>query len=339
MDCNRLLAAFYYPNQWTLVPVEGRMPLLTLPGHDQWALGNIKDLDLTSHKWIRTHDGDIAYVVEDRNDALEYTVLRVPEWRSENSATRRLFSCADIKLLLSSDDQTRPRFAPTRLSSNLFGIVNKKSRKRQAFLGGLEQVQIPKSRTTIVETPDPQELLTFVEAQENSLKMHQWVRDSPSENEDMSQSTYESLRDSFAKLQSFDWLTAEVLMQYADQHCSSTININDRVEVREFAPTELQGASGFVVTGRTDQVHVQTRDGIQFTCLRSHLRRLFYPGDAVDVVSGPHRGEAGLVVVLDGTIAHVVSNRLNPATGGDKSSNFVSRSFTFSIARILAGGL
>ena len=339
MDCNRLLAAFYYPNQWTLVPVEGRMPLLTLPGHDQWALGNIKDFDLASHKWIRTRDGDIAYVVEDRDDDTHYTVLRVPEWRSENGTTRRLFSCADIKLLLSSDDQTRPRFAPTKISSDLFGIVNKKSRKKQAFLGGLEQVQVPKSHTMIVEAPDPQELLTFVEAQENSLKIYQWVHDSPSQNEDMGQSTHKSLRGSFGKLQTFDWLTAEILMQYADQHCSSTIDVNDRVEVREFAPTELQGASGFVVTGETDQVRVQTRDGIQFTCLRSHLRRLFYPGDAVDIVSGPHQGEAGLVVVLDRTIAHLVSDRLNPATGGDKTSNFVSRSFLLPLTHILAVGL
>lgn len=308
-DCARLLEIFHYSARPSLVELENRKSLLLSSApYSQFLATNIRDLDLAPHVWIRTRDGDLAYVLESTPES--YVALRVPSLPTTGrSSSRRLLSFSDVQRLL---DPTRQgtNFKPSDLDPKLFALINKASGKRRVFLGGLERIDLPRFRATVVHNPNPQELLVFVEAQENSARVYKWVQETKSGLDDEAQSTFNALKGTFFQSEEFDWLTAEVLLQYADGYYASSLEEGDRVVVKVSAPSELRGQSGSIVETTTNDAQIETRDGLRFRANRLHLRKLFYTGDSVKAISGPHEGITGIVVVVNETIAHIISGTM-----------------------------
>ena len=308
-DCTQLLEIFHYPIRPSLVAIENRTALLLSSApFSPFLATNIRNLNLASHVWIRTRDRDLAYVLE--SNPQSYVALRVPNIpTTARGSGRQLLSFSDIQCLL---DPTRQgsHFKSSNLDSNLFALINKASGKRRVFLGGLERIEIPRFRATIVHNPNPQELLVFVEAREISLRVYRWIHQPEPELDDKTRSAFDTLKGTFFQSEEFDWLTADVLLQYTDIYYASSLEDGDRVVVKDSAPAETRGQCGLIVQSTANVMQIETRDGLRIGVDRTHLRKLFHTGDPVRVISGPHEGITGIVVVVNETIAHVVSGTI-----------------------------
>ena len=312
-DCGRIMSVFNYSPDTTLVSLEDRPQLLPLfTSGNQPAMETLDDNlaeRLSTHVWVRTRDGDIAYVVDTDSDARQYDVLRLPVLPLEDGgSSRRLLSRQDILALLDPGRKSG-RYKTVSPTSTLFWVA--KGSRRRVFLGGLEQVSIPFSRTTTVDSPNPQDLLPFVEAREISLLIHPFIHDQDDESTDGNLSLLSPLKGTFFPSDEFEWLTADTLLQYAERFCSSTLDIGDRVAVKDSAPTELHGAVGFIVESDADHMKVQdVSEGLVYTVHRNHLRKVFKTGDSVRVSSGSREGMMGLVLTVDDQVIHLLSGSM-----------------------------
>ena len=313
IDCGQLMSVFNYSPGSRLVPLEDRPQLLSLPSHRDYPATETLDEEqvkkLSTHTWVRTRDGDVAYIVEDCNDRGEYEVLRLPMLPLEGGgSSRRLLSYSDILTLLDPKHKGG-RYKTIFPSSTLFWVA-RGTRNRRVFLGGLEQITIPASRVTVIDSPNPQDLLPFVDARQNSLQVHEAIQnqsDQPISNE---LSLLSPLKGTFFPSEQFEWLTADILLQYADRFCSSGLDVGDRVAVKNAAPTELHGAVGFIVESDADHVKVQDSKGLIFTVHRNHLRKVFEMGDTVRVLHGPREGTTGLVLAVNDQVIHFLSGSM-----------------------------
>ena len=336
IDCNRLMSAFSYGPNTTLVSLEDRRSLLALStSYKHPAMDTLDDEEaesLSIHVWVRMHDGDLAYVVDDLSSIGTYEVLRLPMLPLKDGGTsRRLLQYQDILTLL--DPKARggryKAFAPT---SNLFWITKKSSQTRRVFLGGLEQVYIPSSRATIVNAPDPQDLLPFIEARETSLRFHTVIHNEGQRPTGIDHSCMSPLKGTFFPSDEFEWLTAGVLLQYADRFYSSTLDIGDRVAVKDSAPTELHGIIGSIIETDVDLMKIQDSQHLIYATHRRHIRKVFEVGDLVRVISGPHRGATGMVLVVRGQLVHVLCGNMRELATSEVSyqqSNSVRPSTSF----------
>ena len=312
-DCSELMSVFNYRPVSRLVSLEDRPQLLSFPSSSDFlAMETLDDEQvetLSVHTWVRTRDGDLAYVVDDRSDSGEYEILRLPMLPSKDGgSTRRLLSYSDTLTLLDPKNKSG-RYKTMYPSSTLFWIA-RGTRNRRVFCGGLEQISIPASRVTVIDSPNPQDLLPFIEAREISLQIHNLIQDQDDEATGNELSLLSPLKGTFFPSDQFEWLTADILHQYADRFCSSYLDIGDRVAVKDSAPTELHGSMGFIVESDAEQVKVQDSKGLVFTSLRSHLRKVFEAGDAVRVLSGPREGTTGLVLAVKDQVVHFLSGSM-----------------------------
>ena len=309
------MSAFNYSPNTTLVTLEDRRALLVLPSLDNHpAMDTLDDEQvdsLSTHVWVRTHDGDIAYVVDDRSSVGDYEVLRLPMLPlKDGGSSRRLLRYQDILTLL--DPKAKGgRYKPFASTSNLFWITKKGSETRRVFLGGLEQVSIPVSRATIVNSPDPQDLLPFVEARETSLRFHTLIHNKEQQPTGLDHSCLSPLKGTFFPSDEFEWLTAGVLLQYADRFYSSTLDVGDRVAVKDSAPTELHGITGFIIETDAGVMKIQDSQNRVYNIRRGHARKVFEVGDLVCVISGPHCGATGMVLVLRGQLVHILCGSMS----------------------------
>ena len=310
VDCSQLMSAFNYNPDTTLVGLEDRRALLLLSSsYNHPALDTLDDEQverLSAHVWVRTCDGDIAYVVDGHNNAGVCDVLRLPMLPlKDGGSSRRLLQYQDILTLL--DPKVRGgRYQPFAPTSNLFWITKKSAQTRRVFLGGLEQVTIPVSRTTIVDSPDPQDLLPFVEARETSLRFHTLIHNEDRQPTGIDPSYLSPLKGTFFPSDEFEWLTAGVLVEYADRFYASTLDIGDRVAVKESAPTELHGVVGSIVEVDANLAKIEDSQNLVYTIRRRHIRKVFEVGDLIRVISGPHRGATGMVLIVRGHLVHVL---------------------------------
>lgn len=300
VDCQQLLQGVHYPvNRFELVPLENRSALLPTFGDD-----------ITLHEWVRLREGDIGYVVE-VNDANEMIgVLRVPDlsgWLGKGKAKnvgdshRHLLSTQELRTLLRSHASVS-----NHLFAGRFEIIQKKYRKCRVFEGGLEFVWIPRPRTKVVDHPDPQELLPFVQARENSRQLSSWFY-SDATSEDERAVLRKKLHGELLASESFEWLTPSVLLRYSDVFSAHTVDVGDRVEVADDAPVEHHGEIGFVEKAGDDEIQVRSSASKElFTILRKHARRTFRPYDRVRVLRGPYAGQFGLVLAVEDRTVHVV---------------------------------
>lgn len=259
------------------------------------------------HTWVSTRGcTDTAYVLEDLEN--RYWVLRLPDLPSPGTGggTRRcLLSPEELKSLLESGHHTASNFP-----GNILVLTNKSTKKKRQFLGGLEKVEIPKKSTKIITNPDPQDLLPFIEAREISARF--FVGD--------------TLKDKAPLCKEFDWLTAQVLLQYADRVAYAILDVGDRVQIRESAPTELRGErDGFIVQVQPNELQIDLGDNRVVTIDRHHVRKVFHSGDPVSVINGPHKGLSGLVLAVENPIAHIICGTMQELTTHNyQPSNAVS---------------
>lgn len=317
------MSVFHYAPNSKLVNLEDRQALLTSHSPcDHPAMDSLDDQQvesLSAHVWVRTQDGDLSYVIDDCSSVGEYEILRLPLLPlKDGGSSRRLLQYQDILTLL--DPKQRggryKAFAPT---SNLFWITKKGARTRRVFLGGLEQVSIPVSRATVVGSPDPQDLLPFVEARENSLRLHTLIHGEDHQSAGVDPSCLSPLKGTFFPADEFEWLTTGVLLQYSDRFYSSTLCIGDRVTVKDSAPTELHGIVGLIVETDIDLVKVQDSQNLVNSILRRHVRKVFDAGDLVRIISGPRRGASAMVLVVRGQLVHVLSGSMTELLNSEVS--------------------
>ncbi|KAK7695366.1 hypothetical protein QCA50_002558 [Cerrena zonata] len=327
-DCVGFMSRFHFRcDEISLVELTERSKLLlphAFPTSQPSLLENITKC-IDAHVWVSTRGGtDIAYVLENQMTEDKYEVLRLPDLPSagtQGGTRRRLLSFEDVKLLL---ETRRQKVAD--LPGNLFVLLNKTTKRRREFLGGLEKVEVPKKFARIIDAPDPQDLLPFVQARETSARFFDWVHETESRVKDGDSSPFASLKGTFFKSQEFEWLTADVLLQYADRFASATLDVGDRVEIRESAPTELRGSrGGCIVDAQNDTVQVKLEDDLVVIVQRCHARKTFCSGDPVSVINGPHKGLCGLVLAVEDPIVHVICGTMQELTSHNyQSSNACS---------------